>query len=157
MRPYGFANAAIRLFLVYLGMGTIRNLYSKVKQVDMDKIITDSIEQTKDAAVQFNKDDLSVGLLSTSNAIVPQYSASYAKKKGFTTPDLYVTGDFYGGISVEVQNDSLLFNSSDEKSWQLEARYTKYIFGLTKDSKTEYSIGVLKPILTLNLRNAMGL
>ncbi len=137
-------------------MGTIRSVTKAYTQIDFDQIKADSVEQTKDIAAQLNRDDLSVGLLATSNPITPQYSPAYAKKKGTTTPNLYFTGAFYKGIFVEVNKTTLTFNSSDIKATPLEARYSKYIFGLTADSKAEYA-KQLRPILIAKLKAATKL
>lgn len=158
MQPYGF-------FIVYLGMGTIHNLYSKVKQIDMEQIIFESVDQTKGAIPDLNKADLQQGLLATSEAIQPDYYFdSYAKEKfemnplpGYGVPDLKLTGSFYEGLVTSVDKTSFTTLSTDGKASMLEEKYSKDIYGLTKDAKTAYSIGVLKPVLNQNLRNAMGL
>lgn len=138
-------------------MGTIADMLKRVKSVQMDQIIQQSVDQTKDSIPELNKHQLEVGLLATSNPIVPKYSPSYAKKKGFTTPNLYVSGDFYRGLYTTVNGNTFTTNSSDIKAFPLETKYSKFIFGLTKDSKTAYSLGVLRPVLNKNLREAIGI
>lgn len=138
-------------------MGTIVNFNKLVQAIDIDAIIHQSIDETKDRAAQFNRDDLSVGLLATSNPITPAYSAQYANKKGFTTPNLYDKGPFYAGIFANVGQSTIDFGSTDIKAASLEARYTKFIYGLTQDSKSAYSLGTLRPILNKNLKTAIGL
>jgi len=156
VRPYGFANAAIRLFFK-LNMGTIASLNRRIQAVDINQIIRESIDETSENAAQFNRDDLSVGLLSTSNPITPSYSHGYARKKGFTTPDLYVTGGFYRGIFAKVRGNMIEFDSIDEKAKSLEARYGKFIYGLTQDAKSAYALQILRPILNRNLCYAIGI
>ena len=145
----------MRLF--NLTMGTIANFNRRVQVVDIETIIRISIDETSEDAAQYNRDDLEVGLLATSNPIIPEYSPAYAKKKGFTTPDLYVTGSFYRGIFARVNGAMIEFNSIDEKAKILEAKYGKFIYGLTQDSKSSYALGALRPVLNKNLRAAIGI
>lgn len=138
-------------------MSTIASFNRRIQAVDIELIIQQSIEQTKDVAAQLNRDDLSVGLLATSNPITPRYSPAYAKKKGKLTPDLYSTGDFYKGIFAKVNAKTIDFGSTDIKAASLEARYTKFIYGLTANAKSAYALGTLRPVLNQNLRAAIGI
>lgn len=138
-------------------MSTIANLNRRIQVVDIRQVISLSIDQTSDDAAQFNRDDLSVGLLATSNPIIPAYSPQYAKKKGFTTPNLYVTGSFYRGIFATVEGNAIHFDSIDDKAAQLEAKYGKFIYGLTQDAKSAYALKALRPVLNGNLRKEIGI
>lgn len=138
-------------------MSTIADFNRRIQAVDIEVVIQASIEQTKEAAAQLNRDDLSVGLLATSNPIVPRYSPGYAHKKGFTTPDLYVTGGFYRGIYAKVGQKTIDFGSTDSKAGSLEAKYGKFIYGITQSSKSAYALGTLRPALNQNLRTAIGI
>lgn len=136
---------------------TIAGFNRRLQAVDIEAVIHQSIDETSEEAAKGNRDDLSVGLLATSNPITPKYSPAYARKKGFTTPDLYVTGGFYRGIFAKVGPKTIDFGSTDEKAALLESKYGKFIFGLSQDAKSAYALGALRPVLNQNLRDAIGI
>lgn len=69
------------------------------------------------------------GLTVNQTPIVPPYSLPYAQFKGFNTPNLYLEGDFQRGITVDVEGDYLIWDSTDEKTPWLAAKY-EGIFGI---------------------------
>jgi len=138
-------------------MSTIADFNRRIQAVEIEQVIRVSIDETSEDAAQYNRDDLSEGLLATSNPIVPGYSPAYAKKKGFLTPDLYVTGDFYRGIFAKVKDKTIEFDSTDPKAGALKAKYGKFIYGITQESKSAYAKGSLRPVLNKNLRTAIGI
>jgi len=71
--------------------------------------------------------------------IVPKYSKNYAKKKGFQTPDLYVTGDMFNAMTIEAKGQQFTINSSVDYAPKLIDQYSGDIFGIapTKQSKAK--------------------
>jgi len=77
-----------------------------------------------------NVEQMNEGILSTGKKITPKYSANYAKRKGFTTPNLNDEGDFHSGVFVETKQDYFVFDSTDYKTSKLEIKYSHEIFGI---------------------------
>lgn len=148
-------------------MGSVLSFNRRIQAVDIDKIIEESIDYTKDELAVLNRSDLLQGYLSTGDKIVPVYrSLPYALEKasqnplaGIGTPDLRLTGSFYAGIQVVVNfgQNSITTNSTDEKSEMLQNKYTPLIFGTTKQSKSLYALQTLKPVLFDNVKRAIGI
>ena len=91
-----------------------------------------NIEAAKPEMIRLNHNQLDHGELSNGNDIIPEYSFGYAEFKGFSTPDLNLTGRFRAGWDVVHDDNELLFGSNDEKTQSLVAKYTVDIFGLNK-------------------------
>lgn len=73
-------------------------------------------------------------------------SVSYSLEKekrnplpGFGRPDLYDTGSFFRNFVVRSSNSLFTITSTDSKTNKLTAKYGKDIFGLTKESKEEFT------------------
>lgn len=143
-------------------MSTLRALSNRFQAAvaAYDGTLQEAIEETKDVAVAFNRQQLYSGIKSTGDKITPHYAnLKYAAKKyglnatpGFTNPDLYVTGAFYLGIGVVVNQKSLTFDSTDSKAPKLELEYTPQIYGLTKENKSAYSLESVKPVLFAKIK-----
>lgn len=69
--------------------------------------------------------------------IVPKYSKNYAKKKGFSTPDLYVTGDMFKAMSIEAKGQQFTINSSVDYAPKLEEWYSSDIFGIAPSKQAK--------------------
>lgn len=89
--------------------------------------------------VESNIKQLSSGKLSTGSKISPPYSDSYAKKKGFKTPDLKATGEFYDSIFVTPTNEAEVLVTSDRAeggfnlAGHLRDKYSDDIFGVKNE------------------------
>jgi hypothetical protein len=131
-------------------MGTIRAMLTKFQTLDLESEIPKIIERTSDAIIQKNtgEDQLLGGLDSRGDKINPEYHLeSYADEKeqmnslpGRYIPDLKLTGAFYGGFEVTIEKDTFKINSTDDKALNLELKYGRYIFGLSKKNKTDYAL-----------------
>lgn len=125
-----------------------------------DTTLQQTFEETKQDAVVYNRQQLYTGIKSDGSKLSPHYATlQYSTKKyglnskpGLSIPDLYVTGAFYNGIGVVVNQKSLTFDSSDTKSAKLELEYTSQIYGLTAQNKSRYSLGSVKPNLFNKLK-----
>jgi len=67
--------------------------------------------------------------------IIPKYSKAYAKKKGFSTPDLYVSGDMFKAMSIEAKGQQFTINSSVDYAPKLEDQYSSDIFGIAPSNQ----------------------
>lgn len=85
-----------------------------------------------------NKSQLQQGKTSGNQKITPEYSPKYAEFKGFRTPNLYLTGEFYSEFVLQEQSGVFHFGSADWKSQILIDKYGIEIFGLTDENMAEF-------------------
>ena len=145
-------------------MLTISSLSEKFNSLNTDKIIDESINETKDEFKAINKQQLKSGFTNTGGKVAPKYrSKKYASAKnqmnslpGLDNPDLYLTGAFYEGIDVEVGKDVFDIISKDEKGPELENKYSD-IFGLGTNFKKKYLDEDLGPTVQKKISNFIGL
>lgn len=131
-------------------MGTIKNLFDKVSNLDLRGQVPEIVKQTSYEIEALNKEQLYNGEDSEGYELAPPYSNKYYSRKkrsmnskpGAGIPDLFLTGSFYKGFGVLVDNDSFEVDSVDSKSEKLKSKYGKKIFGLQQKNKTVYSLGV---------------
>jgi len=98
-----------------------------------------SIEQNEEALVQLNRDQLTESKRSDGATIKPSYSAKYAAFKGFSSPDLMLTGSFYNQMFLIINPSSFdyFISSNDWKTTGLVEKYTEKIFGIGKENQIE--------------------
>lgn len=137
-------------------MQTIVDLLNAVQKIDIPYLVSNALYESAEGYVRLQREQMMTGLREDGMLIFnlktgsDQYSKSYAKKKGKTSPiDLYDTGDFQGAIFLH-NDDATTFvvDSADGKSGKLQENYGKQIFGLDDDNKVQ-----LKPIVQENLYN----
>jgi hypothetical protein len=108
-----------------------------MKKIKLSDIAAPAIEKNKKKILDAQREQLSEGKRGDGKNITPIYSDAYAKKKGFKTPDLKLSGDMYKqmDIIVGVPNDSEYTIFSDVEYFpKLNERYDK-AFELNKPSK----------------------
>jgi hypothetical protein len=118
----------------------ISNNFQRVNEIN--------IKKSTGAMLNLNEEQMDAGILNTGAKIKPFYSDPYAKKKGFRIPNLKLEGDFRGAmfVDIDINKESITFDSSDWKVDILTDRYTKNIFGLTKDNANKaFNDYVYKP------------
>lgn len=132
---------------------TITEMANKWKALDFDQIVRDSIEQTKEVIVTLNQKNLRYGFKVDGSRIGTYVSAPYARKKyqqsalaGGGQVDLYLTGDWSYGITVNVGLKTFTTFSIDSKDAILTTRYGKEIEGLPAKYQSQY-IDVLFPVI----------
>lgn len=145
-------------------MLTISSLSEKFKTLNTDKVIDESLNETKDEFKAINKSQLKAGKTNTGENVAPKYRRKkYALAKnqmnplpGLGNPDLFLTGAFYEGIGVEVGKDVFDIISKDEKGPELENKY-KDIFGLGNNFKKKYLDEDLGPTVQKKISTFTGL
>lgn len=132
-------------------MGTVKNLYRRLKEIDLDKIAIDSVEETKDYYTMMNLEQMMNGKRRDGQDITPSYfddpyfktfsQASeysdwkdriepFATRRRPGTPNLYINGYYHNSITARVGPDGLSLNSSWSESDDIERKYTRAIYGL---------------------------
>jgi len=97
---------------------------------DIDSYVEGIIDDNQDL-LNLNREQLKEEHKTAKDqAIIPKYSKAYAKKKGFSTPDLYVTGDMFKAMSIEAKGQQFTINSSVDYAPKLEDQYSSDIFGI---------------------------
>ncbi len=98
-----------------------------------------SIEQVEQKLVDLNRDQLLKSRLSTGAAIKPKYSPAYAIKKGFTSPNLFVSGDFQGEMFLSFNENALTYfiRSFDFKTPFMVNFYGEELFGIETSNRTK--------------------
>jgi hypothetical protein len=91
------------------------------------------------------------------NEVYAEMKHSMNPLPGFGVPDLRLTGAFYRATSVTVSGQSVITNSSDSKSAELQAKYGKEIFGLNGVYKREYLNESLGPVFRSSITSIIGL
>lgn len=144
-------------------MGSVLNIYRKINTLDIKGLVVEAINETKDNIADFNAEQMFSGIRATSTGDnaenifsgaaangIPIDANGYApftieekKKKGQVTDRVTLkdAGAFYAGLTAKANRDTVSYYSTDEKSGLLEKRYSKTIFGLTKENKRVYRNG----------------
>jgi hypothetical protein len=127
-------------------------MLEKVKDLnrDLPTAIPAIILQTSYEIELLNKQQLyNYGVDSTGKKLKKYINDTYAKEKnymnrrpGFGQPDLFFTGKFYKGFTVNVNKTHFKVDSVDFKSEKLKDQYGDKIFGLTKSNIKVYALGV---------------
>lgn len=141
----------------------VRELYNKVKSLDIERCKEQAVEENKDLLVKLNQSQLRFGRTFKDRNIEPRYSAAYLKRKQKLSsyiapdgiPDLYLHGDFYGGMDVAVESGEYDIISWDEKSQFLHARYDD-LLGLTDENIEKAKVIVTKRFCELVKDNLMN-
>ncbi len=130
----------------------LKNVNQTIKKVP--SIVADAMEAESDLIIDLNVGQLEQGLDNEGELIEPEYATEeYAQLKKAMgskapqgTPDLILEGDFTEAFYTKRVGDSLLIDSNDEKSPDLERKYDN-IFGLNPDSKKIRNEAVVPQII----------
>ena len=91
-----------------------------VRNINLHKAT--AIETNDRELVKINQDQLQSSKLADDKDITPLYSQPYARKKGYSKPDLYVNGYMYSEMQTTV-------NENDDTHEIVSfAPYTKYLY-----------------------------
>ena len=145
-------------------MGSVFAFTRKVATLDPKATAEEAVRLTSFSALEINKEDLREGQTSQGIPLEPSYSSPlYAINKqkqnplpGLFNPDLYVTGAFYRGFQITLGNYSFTIDSEDSKAPDLEAKYGKWIYGLSPQGREKYVPILYNKMLTL-LKQQIGL
>jgi hypothetical protein len=140
-------------------------MVNRWQNVDIVNIIPEIIQSQADILIVKEKYRLyNQSLLATGEKLALYQDIKYAIKKeqlnptpGFLHPDLFLTGDFYKGFTVQVKAKQIYFTSTDIKTDELVLNYTQYIFGLTEKQKTEYALNEFYEALKTYITTQTGI
>lgn len=117
--------------------------------------VLEIIRGHEDVIINLNREQLERGELFNEEPIRPEYQSSeYATQKqqlnsrpAYGTPDLLLTGAFYGGFFLTVKGETFEIDSTDYKKLMLTYKYGNYIFGLSSSSLEIYTKNYFFPEL----------
>lgn len=125
----------------FFKMGEINNLRKKMNAfVDNINVnVAIAVENVEDQLLKFNEDQLAMGKNKKGSNISPLYSEAYAKKKGFSIPDLKLTGDFIAARFVSVNENDLTYfvGSEDDKTTHLLERYGEDVLSVPENKQSD--------------------
>jgi len=145
---------------------TVDKLIDRIRKIYIIKLLVQVLDlpEVQDAVADMNRVQLSEGKTKTGKDINPEYvSDEYAtakvglnSKPGFGIPDLFLSGDFYEGLTAELKGSGIEIFSTDPKNDKLESKY-KDIFGLTNQNLEKLKKEFVLPELLILIRNGMQL
>lgn len=140
--------------------------YEQVQQLNIEQSVIEGFESSLDDFTIEQKKQLLAGYDGTGSLIgdkEPYVNAQYAFEKyrlnplpGLGNPDLNLTGDFQGPLDSKLQGDTVVIDSPDSKTPELEAKYGT-IFGLAGDFRQSFIDESLRPNIIINVREKIGL
>jgi spore cortex formation protein SpoVR/YcgB (stage V sporulation) len=147
-------------------MTTPGDMLDALEELNLKEVVLEAIEDQKQEYLKLNLEQLYEGKGSDGDPIEPEYASfSYAQQKnymnptpGFGTPDLKVTGAFYEGMEIEVDEDELTEESPVEYAQYLDENYGEnQIYGLTPDNHQEFVQEILQPLIVEKVSELTGL
>jgi hypothetical protein len=126
-------------------MTTFNTLLERLKALELAALMGESVRGFEDVIEILNKEQMKIGqdadgadLYNYRSPDYAEYKQNNGSKAPFGVADFYETGAFFSGISVELTDSLIIFNSADEKTADLEKKSNDRMFGLNSDSRTEF-------------------
>lgn len=158
-------------------MGTAKNLLSVLKKVDVNDISLKSVEETKEEYVLENQEQMLAGKTSDGSDITPSYlNDPYFKSRESAqrysdwkdaispkagrnsgTPNLFINGRYHNGLRAVVDSEGVRIESSSPDTVGIESKFTRKIYGIQGQFKSDYLSYALRPVWKKKIENATGL
>lgn len=141
---------------------TLHELNRRLKGFDLLEVVQEAVIETSNDIITLNHGQMSLGRRADGTEITPTYSdltITLKDEKG--QESRWVTlrdkGDFWNDMFVDVGNNSYEVGSADAKAVNLEKKYGKKIYGLSKESKSEEYIPLyLLPAVQSRITKRLG-
>jgi len=145
-------------------MGTLLQLKKRLEALKVDRVSQDSMEAVSNQLADRQRDQMLEGKNRKGARIGRYRNPAYARMKevmnplpGFGVPDLRLTGEFYKQVYVDVRDNTVIIDSTDEKTQSLVNKYGEEIFGLNENTKAEFIRKDLRPVFMQKISEATGL
>ena len=137
-------------------MADVLELIENLNNLDIEKVVKQSISITAPTIAQLNREQLKSGKRAD-NSNMPNYSKSSVNLFGKPAGPimLYETGAFHDSITVQVKGDEVLTTAKD--LYNLSDKYTDEIYGLADQQKEIYNENVFYPELATEIEKETGL
>lgn len=135
------------------------DMIDRLDSLDISKQIHATLEELKPTIIKAQRAQMLSSTLSNDMPILPKYSTAYAKKKGFSNPDLFLTGTMQEEIIVDITETEVNYNTADpdtKKVARLEEHYGNEIWTLGTDAREKVQ-AVGQPLLIENVANKLEL
>lgn len=118
-------------------------MLSLLKSIDIEEICIETAKDSEEAMKDAMEDQLAHGLRADGKEITPPYTEFTImlkeQKTGLSAVTdvvtLFDTGAHYSKLFARVKDTIIEFGSEDEKSKELQKKYTKEIYGLNEESR----------------------
>ena len=137
-------------------MADVLELIENLNNLDIEKVVKQSISITAPTIAQLNREQLKSGKRAD-NSNMPNYSKSSVNLFGKPAGPimLYETGAFHDSITVQVKGDEVLTTAKD--LYNLSDKYTDEIYGLADPQQEIYNENVFYPELATEIEKETGL
>jgi hypothetical protein len=116
-------------------MTTISQLRKNSNQIvaNLNTIIATLIEDNDKKLIELNQQQLKNNKNADGKKITPDYSAAYARKKGYKKVDGYLSGEMYQAMDAVVDENQYTYNltSFSESAGFFAWRYGNIVFGIS--------------------------
>jgi hypothetical protein len=158
---------------------TIPSLYQKLQTLEAqtDQVITNSLEQTKDALLDHNRDQLYDGKTRDGRDLSPTYledpyfktpeaAQAYSDWKDRITPNpkrksgvpnIFINGTTYNALEVGIVGQNVFFKANVPWGANVEGKFSDKIYGLGGVYKQEYLKESLGPVFRSSITSIIGL
>ena len=137
----------------------VQDYHRKIKKANgqAKQMQKQAVRKIQPLIIQLNKNQLAEGIRTDGQKLLPKYKdTGYALKKrsmnpkpGFGTPDLFLTGKFYGGFKVDLGASAFkILSKGVDYAKYIEGRYIK-IYGLTKNHLSEVTQTATREFVSL--------
>lgn len=157
-------------------MLTISSLSERFKSLNTDKVIDESLNETKDELLKINNEQLYDGKTNKAENIFPTYledpffktkeaAQRYSDWKDRITPNpkrekgvpnLFINGMYHNSRRIELSDDRFIFTSGVQIGIDIERKF-KNIDGLGGEYKKKYLDENLGPTVQKKISNFTGL
>ena len=139
-------------------MADVLELIENLNNLDIEKVVKQSISITAPTIAQLNREQLKSGKRAD-NSNMPNYSDAsvnlFGKPQGAIM--LFDTGNFHASITVQVKGDEILTTAKDLYNLSDSKRYTDEIYGLADVQQEIYNENVFYPELSTEIEKETGL
>lgn len=131
---------------------TISEAIEKLERLNLDVIVRAAISETAEEYAELNREQWAEGRASDGGSITPStYTPEYEKtksKEGLQTAfvDLYRTGGFYRGYTLQPDNQKILLSSDVDYEKYISKKYGPEIYGLTPENIDRYR-EIVRPVI----------
>lgn len=144
-------------------MNQLEKLYNNLSKLDIQYEAELAMIETSGDYLKEQRGQLAAGRRNDDEQIFnvntgkETYSPDYARRvKGKSEPiDLYLTGAWYAGIFVTIENGRIVTESTDPKNEMLQSIYSEQILGLGPKAKAEY-VPVMKQKFFENMNRRLN-
>ena len=137
-------------------MADVLELIENLNNLDIEKVVKQSISITAPIIAQLNREQLKSGKRAD-NSNMPNYSKASVNLFGKPAGPimLYETGAFHASITVQVKGDEILTTAKD--LYNLSDKFTDEIYGLADTQQEIYNENIFYPELATEIEKETGL